>query len=290
MNSKYLPSKVFMIRVAIVLVVIATVFGVIKTIKYFKNRPTKNTPVKVLVKDVVQKDSNNNGIADWEEYLWGLNPEKNGESNKEFIMAKKNTIGNNGAPTINNGTDSAKEAEGLSKEFLALVVSLVQTGSMTEKSVSQVSSMFGEKIVPETIPDTYTRDMLTISNSEEADLEYFQELQKLNKKYEGSDMGGELTIMAQGLQNNNPQALIIASTIASSYRSFGQELIKIPVSNKIATGSLNLANDYEKIAQSIEKFPLILDNPLEGMKAILNYKKYSDGILSDIASISSNLE
>jgi hypothetical protein len=83
---------------------------------------------------------------------------------------------------------------------------------------------------------------------------------------------------------------MIASTIASSYRSFGQELIKIPVSNKIAAGNLNLANDYEKMAQSIEKFPLILDNPLEGMKAILNYKKYSDGILSDIASISSNLE
>lgn len=278
-----------MIKVAFIFVIIATIFGVYKTISYFKNRTSAKAGDVVLVKDVVGKDSNNNGIADWEEYLWGLNPLKNGASNKEYIMAKRQTLSENN-PLSAPITGNAEESEALSKEFFAVVVSLMQSGSLTEDSIAQISNEIGQKIVPEQLPDTYTRDMVKINDREDADIQYFQALDKLNKKYADKDMGGELTIIAQGLANNNPQALRIASSIASSYRSFGQELIKLPVPEKISIGHLSLANDYEKIATSLEGFSTILDNPLVGMKALLNYKKYNDSITSDLASISSNLE
>ncbi|NVN96666.1 hypothetical protein HXX01_00190 [Candidatus Nomurabacteria bacterium] len=289
MNREYLPSKIFMIKVAFIFVIIATIFGVYKTISYFKNRPSAKAGDVVLVKDVVGKDSNNNGIADWEEYLWGLDPLKNGASNKEYIMAKKKTLSENN-PLSAPITGNAAESEALSQEFFAVVVSLMQSGGLTEDSIAKISDTIGQKIVPEQLPDIYTRDMLVIDNKEDGDIEYFQALDKLNKKYADKDMGGELTIIAQGLANNNPQALRIAASIAESYRSFGQELVKLPVPEKIALGHLSLANDYEKIAKSLEGFSEILDNPLVGMKALLNYKKYNDSIASDLASISSNLE
>lgn len=288
MDSKYLPSKIFIIKVVSILIIVTTIFGIYKLFSYLKNRPSKPV-VDVLVKDVVGTDSNNNGIADWEEYLWGLNPSKDGTSNKEFIMAKRKTLSET-SPLLIPQTEGEKQSDALSKEFFAVVMSLMQSGNLTEDAITKISDTIGQKIVPEEIPNIYDRSMIVINNKDGGDIEYFQALDKLNTKYAEKDMGGELTIIAQGLANNDPQALRIAAGIANSYRSFGQELIKIPVPEKIALGHIALANDYEKIAKSLEGFAEILDNPLVGMKALLNYKKYNDSISSDLASISSNLE
>ena len=289
--KNYLPSKKFTTIILFIIVLVALFFTIKGVISLFKNKnSTKGTPTTMVVGDLIQKDSNANGIPDWEEYLWGLNPEKDGPENKEFIMSKKQTLAENNPSLFSSDTDSAKESEVLSKEFFAVVMSLVQSGNLNDESVTQVSDAIGQKIVPEPLPDIYTKEMLTINNKQDSDIAYFQALDKLNTKYADKDMGSELTILAQGLANNDPKALEIASNIALSYRSFGQELIKIPIPEKIAVGGLSLANDYEKIAQSIESFKEILDNPLVGMKAILNYKKYNEGITSDLDSISSNLE
>ncbi|HAQ02670.1 hypothetical protein A2467_01870 [Candidatus Nomurabacteria bacterium RIFOXYC2_FULL_36_8] len=289
MDSKYLPSRIFVIRIVVILLIIGVVFGVIKIVKYFKNKPNSKTPVKVLVKDIVQKDSNSNGIADWEEYLWGLNPSKNGPENKEFIMAKRKTLAENNN-TLSPQNNEAKENEQLSKELFSVVMSLMQSGNLSEESISEVSKTIGSKIEVEQIPDIYTKNMLIINNKEDGDIAYFQAFKDLNEKYKDADLGGELTIIAQGIEKNDPQALYIATTIASSYRSFGKELIKIPVPEYLSEGNLNLANDYEKVSQSLEGMLKILDNPLIGMRALLSYKKYTDKIMTDLENISSNLD
>lgn len=287
MNSKYLPSRMFMIRIVVVVAIIAIVFGVTKIVKYFKNKPNSKTPMKVLVKDIVQKDSNSNGIADWEEYLWGLDPNKNGDSNKEFIMAKKKTLSENNSLYSEEG--KMKENEILSREFFTVIMSLLQSGNLDENSISEVSNTIGKKIEATPIEDIYTKDMLVIKNTEDSDIAYFEAFQKLTDKYSHADIGSELTIIAQGLSKNDPQALYATRTIADAYRSFGKEIIKIPVPNSISLGSLKLANDYEKTAQSIEGLTQILDDPIIGMKALINYKKYSDAIISDLDIISGNL-
>jgi hypothetical protein len=278
-----------MIRIAIILVIIATFFGVSKIYKYFKNKSNDEAPVKVLVKDIVQKDSNNNGIPDWEEFLWGLNPEKDGQGNKEIIMQKKQALAEKDN-SLFSGEGKTKENEMLSKEFFSIIMSLLQSGNLDQNSMTEISKIIGEKIESAPIPDVYTQNMLKIKKGGGSSLAYIDDFQKLTDKYENSDMGSELSIVAQGLSKNDPQALYAVKTIASSYRSFGQELIKIQVPESIFQGHLSLANDYEKMAQSIEGLSQILDDPMTGMRALINYKKYSDSVLSDLDNISSNLE
>jgi len=60
-------------------------------------------------------------------------------------------------------------------------------------------------------------------------LSYLEKFSKLLDKYANADMGSELMIVAQGISNNDPQALKAVGTIATAYRSFGEELTKIPV-------------------------------------------------------------
>jgi hypothetical protein len=292
MRPNYLPSKQFIIRVIVIIILIAGVFSVYKVINYFKNKPAKdNTAKPVTVIEKVQKDTNSNGIPDWEEYLWGLDPNKNGVENKEFILAKKDALTKSGDITPIDDSKAITDNELLSQEFFATIVALQQTGQLDETAIQSVSEAVGQNIIATPIPDIYTSNMLTIQNdSTVANTAYHEALGELIIKYSDADIGSELTFIVQGLGNKDPQALFVAETVASAYRSFGSELIKIPVPRALSAIHLSAANNYEKTGQTIKDLSQILSDPIIGMKAIINYKNYSDALAVDLEKISEILQ
>lgn len=293
MNKEYLPSRQFVVSVLIIALSISGIFGIYKLTTYIKGRIGRGkAPTQVLVKDVVQKDSNKNGIPDWEESLWGLDPEKDGVSNKEFILAERSKLANNNA--VNNTPNFDQSAESpeniaLSREFFAVIMSLQQSGNLDEESIKQVSDTLGQKIIATPINSIYTKNMLTIVTTTNASTEaYFKAVGGLMKKYSDKNLGEELSLIAQGLMRNDPQATALTVTIVSAYKSFGKELIKIPVPYSLVDKHLALANDYEKVGQATNDLTKILTDPITGMKAIINYKKYSDALVTDIENLSDN--
>ncbi len=291
--KKYLPSKNFTVVVLFLALILGLFFGIKETISYFKNRKINKDGkvVEMTVGGIIQKDSNDNGIADWEEYLWGLNPNKNGDENKAFILEKKKSLLQNSE--ITNPDDSAliTENEMLSREFFATIISLQQTGNLNEESMQSISESIGQTVEAKPLENIYSQDQITmVTDSETANKNYYASFVALANKYENNDIGSELTLISQGIGNNDPQALFAAKTVASAYRSFGQELLTIKTPGAIANIHLSLANNYEKTAQSIEDLTQILIDPIIGMRAIINYKQYSDALVSDIEKISEILQ
>jgi len=292
--KKYLPSKQFTFNILVIVLLVAIFFLGKWGISLWKNRKVGKevNVIPITVGSIVQKDGNNNGIADWEEsMIWGLDPNKNGPENKEFILTKKKALEQNG--DIKNNGDQSKIGEGemLSRQFFATILSLQQTGSLDDSAMKSISESIGQEIKTAPIPDTYTGGMITIrSDSQESKAAYFDNFGELVSKYEGRDIGSELVIIAQGIVNNDPQAIYSATSIAAAYREFGQNLIKIPVPSSAASAHLNLANDYEKTAQSIEGLTQVISDPIIGMRAVLNYKKYSDALVSDLDKLSQLLQ
>lgn len=291
--KKYLPSKNFIAVVLFLSLILGLFLGIKQTITYFKNRKNnkEGKVVEVTVGGVIQKDSNNNGIADWEEYLWGLNPNKNGEENKAFILEKKKSLLQNNEITNPDDSVLITENEMLSREFFATIISLQQTGNLNEESMQSIAEAIGQTIEAKPIANIYTQNEVTmVKDSETANKSYYESFVSLATKYENSDIGSELTLISQGIGSNDPQALFAAKTVASAYRSFGKELLTISAPGAIANIHLSLANNYEKTAQSIEGLTQILIDPIIGMRAIINYKQYTDAIVSDIEKISEILQ
>ncbi|MCX6754124.1 MAG: hypothetical protein NTV03_03670 [Candidatus Nomurabacteria bacterium] len=142
--KNYLPSKKFQAIILIIIVFIAlffTVKGIVSLIK--SKKLTSKEPAKITVGEVIQKDSNSNGIPDWEEYLWGLDPNKNGPENKEFIMAKKKTLAENNGGLSGDPSQTITDNDLLSQEFFATIVSLQQTGSLNDESMSAITNAIG---------------------------------------------------------------------------------------------------------------------------------------------------
>ncbi len=292
--KKYLPSKKFVATIISILILLGVFFlikGAISLLQNRKSVDSKGNVVPVTVGTIIQKDSNNNGIADWEEYLWGLNPNKNGEANKQLILAKKKELQQNSLIPAEDDSKTITQNDMLSRQFFATIMSLQQTGNLNDEAVSSISESIGQEIKTIPIPDVYTKEMLTIKkDSTEANVAYFNAFSDLVNKYENRDIGSELTIVSQGIVNNDPQALYAAKTVATAYRDFSKDLIKIPVPSSAASTHLNLANNYEKTAQSIEGLTQVLTDPIIGMRSILNYKKYSDALVSEIEKLSEILQ
>ena len=292
MDKKYLPSRGFMIRIAIIAVVFLVIFGIYKLTTFVKNKVSEKQETKILVKDLVQKDTNSNGIPDWEESLWGLDPNTNGPSNKEFILAKRASLAKDDSiPTESGGSaEPINENDALAREFFAVIMSLEQTGNLNEDSLNSVSEAIGKKIVADPIVDIYTKNMLVLKDSSAGSVEaYLEAFKNLLLKYKDRSIGDELSLMASALKTNDKGAIKAVLDVAVAYRAFGKDLVKVPVPSSLLDTHLDLANNYEKVAQSIEALAKIFTEPMTSMKGIINYKRYNDALVSDIETLSDNL-
>ncbi len=279
LNKKYLPSPEFIKKAVILFVLLAIVFIITKVVPSVRAKITQNKLEKTLmVKDLVIQDHNSNGIQDWEEALWGLDPNTDGPGNREYILAKKKLINKDNIPE-----SELTEDDKMAREFFALVVSLQQSGNLNDASMKALAESIGGKVVAENSIDIYTDKMLKIENTSNTTLRaYYSALQKLNTKYKSKDIGGELLFIGQAIANNDAQALHIAMMTAVDYRAFGQDLMTIPVPTSLVVMHLELANYYEKNAQALENMTNMLDNPTSGMATLIKYKRYNDALIATL--------
>ena len=240
----------------------------------------------VKIVQSLEKDSNSNDIPDWEEALWGLNPKKDGEANKEFILNKRKALNPNG--DFSSYEEDLSESDSLAREFFAVVMALQQTGDLDEEAINAIGEAASEKIVAEPIPDIYTMDMVKIlEDNPESLTQYYNNFKKVSEKYTDKNIGDELTFLIQAIAYDDEQIVSLLGSIGSAYREFGQDLIKIPTPLTLSPINLALANSYEKNAQSIEGFVSVFSDPIIATKSIINYKKYNNELVVLINSLSS---
>jgi hypothetical protein len=223
--STYLPSKKFLYRTVAIVILIALLFGIYKLSIFFLNKFSKKGQSSLTISSDgnIQKDSNNNGIPDWEETLWGLDPTKDGQANKVTIEQRKAALAQN-ADTANSSDikNTSSSADLVSQEFFAAVMSLQASGNLNDASIQAVADSIGQKVIATPIADMYHVSDLKTENQTAKNLTaYYVAIVNLFGKYKNKSIGNELTFINQGLANNDPQAMKVAVGVASAYKSFG---------------------------------------------------------------------
>jgi hypothetical protein len=278
--STYLPSKKFLYRTVAIVILIALLFGIYKLSIFFLNKFSKKGQSSLTISSDgnIQKDSNNNGIPDWEETLWGLDPTKDGQANKVTIEQRKAALAQN-ADTANSSDikNTSSSADLVSQEFFAAVMSLQASGNLNDQSLQAIADAVGQKVVAVPIKDSFKPvDVKTEEVTDKNVAIYFTAMKNIFVKYKNKNIGDELTFISQGIQNNNPNAMKVAAGVAASYRAFGNEVIKIAVPIVIAQNHLDLANNYVKVGESIDNMTKELTDPILSMQGLISYKKYND--------------
>lgn len=288
--KKYLPSKNFISLVLLIITFVLIFFigkGLISLIKNRERKDGAKEPEIVSIKEIIDEDDNNNGIPNWEEYFWGLDPKKDGKKNREFVLAKRELANQNTGNEVKGEPVVLTENEALSRDFFVAILALSQEGLLDEESINTIAETIGQKVIADPIADKYTADQVIIEENPTVDsvLAYGDQIVNLFEKYSSEkDIGEEIKIIALGIGNNDTTAMRAVRSIALGYRLLGQDIITIPVIEDLATIHLDIANNCEKVAISIEGIAEGLEKPDLALRALINYQKYYDDLISNISS------
>lgn len=272
--GKYLPSKKFSIIIGsctgglLLIFIISSLFG---NHTLFDKNPTSTHLIASngTLNEAIARDSNKNGIPDWEESLWGLDPKGDGAQNKSIIDAKK------ASGAIQSTDDSDPTAtDAFSRELLSAILTLRQSGTLTPEALQKVASSVADGVdTKHTNAFTYSMHDMTIAtgDQEQAKNTYETSLKKLIARYNEDDFGSELTIISDALQSENKAEVKQLLPIANAYTDFGARLVKIKTPRSIAQNALDLANASAQMGESLKRVANLYSDTIVGMVALDDY-------------------
>lgn len=290
MQKNYLPSKQFVSRVIIITLVFIVIFLLSKINPNLKARMEAKKAFKGMsVGELVVNDANKNGIADWEESLFGLDPTGDGEENAKIISEKKKEFGTNTTDTENQ---NLSENDKLSRELFSIITTLNQTGNLNESSIENIANALDEKLNLEPIEDIYVEKDIEKSQVNQKTIEeYYINFGNIALLHKDDEIGGELVYISQALLNDDKKAIEIAVNISDKYDEFAENLMDIKsVPSTIRKTHVELANNYHKTAVAIKRMSLMLEDPVYAMNAVADYKNFSDNIVKNLEEIGNFFE
>ncbi len=265
------PSKQFIIRgsiaiglTAILLVVQTTWF---RALLHKKPLP----PVPKTVGGTLAQDTNGNGIADWEEKLWGLDPSvlyTNGVPNKEIIEQKKKSLGI-------QESDPTNDTDKLARDLFALSAAFGQSDQTDNAALAQIAASFGSTIDLAKVGLKYSlNDVKSVPTTSASLQTYATAFGKLTNSYDFEQ--ADIDVVMNALQNEDYSRLPELAQTAVDYKAYAAALMKIPAPIGVSKYHLDIANSLYGIAASFTYLMQLENNSTQALAGIAIYNSYSD--------------
>lgn len=282
MQQTGLPSKKFLIRGGIAIGIVAIIL-IVQTqwfLALFNKKPRPIDP-NLTIGGAVAKDSNGNGIPDWEERLWGLDPTElyTGDmSNREIIENKKRALG----LTV-EGDEELNETDRLARQLFSIGSSLGQEGASLT-NIGSAGEALGQSVEVQTVTDNYYfADLKTTPTTRSSVTSYQKRLTTTIGKYKSNDIN--LKIVLSALETGDYSKLPQLKQTAITYRALAQELSSMTAPIGVAQYHLDMMNGFYGQATAFDLLAQLDENGIVGLNGLAIYKEYSvklDSALFDI--------
>ena len=302
---KYLPSKKFILITSIGIVLAVVIFMIFFMSSSGENFITgdkeENSALKIenqTIISLIQNDSDGDGIADWEEALWGTDKNKkitfNDMPDATYIENKKKEL------KIEQSVNETKltETEKFAREFFSSYSAMKSSGQIDSDTINSFSNALGQRIVNPALIDYYKETDIKTSTLDDLATrqKYYQDMQSLFKSYQSVGLGDELDIVSQGLASNSASGTTGSvdqdsklSTIASAYQNFAKKIMEMSVPQSLVVYHLLIANSSNNTGVSVSSMEKIIDDPIVGLSGLSQYQKYSDDLVKAVAELEANL-
>ena len=297
-DKKYLPSKQFAfaigsgVFVVLVIVLIAVLTGQNST--FSRKNKGKLTVGSPTVIELVEKDTDEDGVFDWEEALWGTNKNRkstfDGIPDKQYIENQRQAL-----ELESSENDKAlNETDKFAREFFTAYAALKSAGE-DQESIEDFSRALGEEIANATIIDQYTENDINtaIASDKAAVTEYYNQVQSLFAEYQAKGIGDEINIVNSGLLTYTQEGTSSDNRqlegIGLAYQDFAKALIETRVPAKYTGLHLEMANGANNLGLSVKDMMKIVDDPLVGLTGITQYQTYSDAFIETVQDLESTL-
>ena len=276
MPDSFRPSKQFLIRGAIAGGILAVIL-IVQT-NWFHNLLHTKKKVSLVTNTITlggitTKDSNGNGIPDWEETLWGLDPTvlyTNGKSNTEIIKEKQEALGINGASTgaPTNQTDA------VAQELFSITTALSQNGAVDDATLQKIANQLGSSVNVAAVGNKYSlADIHTVPTSPTSLTNYYNNLTTIIGRVDLTQE--DLTIIVNATQTGDYSQLPQLAQTGATYIDLAKQLSVIKVPIGVAQYDLDIINSFSGMATSFTYVTQMQDNGTQALVGVALYKVYS---------------
>ncbi len=262
---------------------------------YFAAHPFSNTAANAastddLLKAYAAKDTDGDGLPDWEESLYGTDPNNphsvspsltDSQAVAQGLATPKyagQPVASSTATDIGSQIPAATAADNtITNQFAELFFNnYMATRGASQPSASDMQQFVQEAVIDleqtRSRPDAYTTADLVVKGSGPgalatyaagADAAFAANIQRLPY--------GELTYFSDAVDKNDASALANVASIGTAYTKTAQALIKVPVPQEAATGQLAVANSMARLGDTISSLATVNDDPIRAMMALGDY-------------------
>ena len=285
-HPSYKPSKHFLVRggIATGIILLALVFQTNWFRSLFNKQPkvAKVVSSEETIGSLVSKDTNGNGIPDWEEKLWGLNPTvlyTDGVSNKQIIEQKKKDLG-----ITDTDQGNLNETDILAQQLFSITTAISQSDQSDSGTLTNVGTDLGNSIKFKKISNHYNLQNIKTTATTTASINaYYNAVTKVVAKYKTETATTDILVPA--LETGDFSQLPLLKETAATYIEFSKSLQAITVPTGIAEQHLALVNGFYGMAQSFDYILEIEDNGVDALAGIAIYKNYATRVNQAISDL-----
>lgn len=247
-----------------------------------------------LLQAIASKDSDNDGLPDWEESLYGTNPDNPDSFNlgmtdgqavaKGLIVPKAIAnvpLATSTASSIVPGAPapagSGTLTDEFAKSFFTLYLVAKQQNNGVALSQDQVSALadkaytsLAANVTP--APDfKKASDLSTVLDSPDAYRTFAASAEAVFAAHTVHLPKSELIYLQDAVQNDDASAIGNIQKISGAYRDIATGLAALPVPSGLAGADLSLVNAMARISQAASDFAAVRTDPVATMFALETY-------------------
>ena len=249
-----------------------------------------------LLQAIATRDSDGDGLYDWEEVLYGTSPStidtfslgmSDGEAVAKGLVVPKAIAdvpvaasSESGAPidpSLPPPPPAGTLTAAFAQHFFTLYLSVKEANGGADLSEDDIVNIANEAIsslssMVTVAPDFKSAGDLTISGSGPDALRQFAvDVDAVSLKNSANVATGELNYLMAALQNNDTNAPTYIEAIAMAYRNGAAGIAALTVPTELAQGDLMLVNAMMRLSEIISDFARVNDDPLATMLALQQY-------------------
>lgn len=278
-------------RILLALVLFVLIVGGAFLIAHLKSSSLtyKNQQIEAEVQsEKLYKDSDSDGLKDWEEQLWGTdpnNPDTNGDGipDGEEVRMGINPLGKGLNDKLATDTIQTKvnpqiesdltETDKFSRELFAKYLAAKRDGS-------NVTADDYNKFLLDTIANspegTSTQiykeaDFTKIDETKTSLRAYGNALGKISTEKSKEFPGNELTIFDDAINKNDPKILKTLDSPINRYKGIRDGMIAMPVPSGLAPIHTKIVNLLDIMITGIENMKYVLSDPVKALNGVSLY-------------------
>ena len=249
------------------------------------------SPSSALQAQIIEKDSDGDGLLDWEETLWGTNPfvidtEGDGILDGEYVASRSKDK----TPEEIIDFDDLNFTSQFSRTFFGEYLQYQEDGEITDIEKNALIARLTNS-VSANLPEAFSPlNVKTVSATDEALGTYFISLVLLTQEATPTGVTeSELILLERALDANDAILLSDVARIAQGYETLGETLAALAAPTTLRANHAALITSAMRLSVIIEAFSATFDDAVYALAVLSEYQPEANRLAEAISIINEEL-